>query len=116
MVKPSFTQEISQLHAEICSGLADPSRILILYALHEKPSNVSDLAQGVEISQPASSRHLNILRDRGLVNAQREGKSMIYTLSDERVIKALDLLRAVLADRLKNQAILANTVYENVVE
>jgi ArsR family transcriptional regulator len=114
MVKSTFTQEISQLHAEICSGLADPRRILILYALHEKPSNVSDLAKFVEISQPAASRHLNVLRERGLVTAQRDGQSMIYTLSDERVIQALDLLRAVLADKLKTQAALANTVYESI--
>ena len=63
MISPTLTQEITQLHADICSGLADPRRILILYALHEKPSNVSDLAQAVGISQPAASRHLNVLRD-----------------------------------------------------
>ena len=107
MVTPSLTQEITQLHADICSGLADPRRILILYALSEKPSNVSDLANAVEISQPAASRHLNILRERGMVSAQRDGQSVIYSLGDERIIQALDLLRAVLASKLKNQAALA---------
>jgi len=116
MVRLSFTQEVSQLHAEICSGLADPRRILILYALHEQPLNVSDLAKAIEISQPAASRHLNLLRERGLVTSKREGQSMIYTLADERVIQALDLLRSVLADKLKSQAVLADTVYENLAD
>jgi len=110
MVTPSLTQEISELHANICSGLADPKRILILYALNEKPRTVSDLAAEVGISQPAASRHLNILRERGMVVAQREGQSMVYQLADPRVIQALDLLRAVLGDKLRSQATLARNV------
>ena len=112
MITPSLTQEVTRLHADVCSALADPRRILILYALYEKPRNVSDLAVEVGCSQPAASRHLNILRERGMVTAQREGQSMVYALADSRVIQALDLLRAVLADKLKNQAALASTVFE----
>jgi ArsR family transcriptional regulator len=114
MVTDSLTQEITQLHANICSGLADPRRILILYALHDKPINVSELANEVGISQPAASRHLNILRERGMVSAHREGQSVVYTLTDERIIQALDLLRAVLADQLKSQAALAETASTNL--
>lgn len=110
MITPTLTQEITDLHAGICSALADPHRILILYSLFEKPNNVSDLAKEVEISQPAASRHLNLLRERGLVSAQRDGQSVIYTLTDLRVIQALDLLRAVLANKLKSQAALIETV------
>jgi ArsR family transcriptional regulator len=110
MVTPALTQEITALHANLCSALADPSRILILYALNEKPRNVSDLAKELGLSQPTASRHLNLLRERGLVSAQREGQSVIHTLTDQRVIQALDLLRAVLADKLKSQASLLETV------
>ena len=112
MVTLSLTQEITRLHADICAGLADPKRILILYALAEMPRNVSDVAQDIGISQPAASRHLNILRERGMVNATRDGQAVIYMLSDERIIQALDLLRAVLGDNLRNRGILAQTVLE----
>jgi ArsR family transcriptional regulator len=64
----------------------------------------------LNLSQPTTSRHLNLLRERGLVSAQREGQSVIHTLTDQRVIQALDLLRAVLADKLKSQASLMETV------
>jgi DNA-binding transcriptional ArsR family regulator len=106
MITPTLTQEVTALHAGICSALADTSRILILYALSEKPSNVSDLAREIGVSQPTASRHLNLLRERGLVTAQRDGQSVIYTLADGRVIQALDLLRAVLANKIKTQAAL----------
>ncbi len=113
MITPTLTQEVSRLHADICSALADPRRILILYALAEKARNVSEIAEEINISQPAASRHLNILRERGMVNSHREGQSVVYELSDERTIQALDLLRGILADNLKSQADLADSVLQN---
>jgi len=110
MVTPSLSEEITQLHANICSGLADPTRILILYALQEQSHNVSELAKAIGISQPSASRHLNTLRERGMVQATREAQSVIYSLTDQRIIEALDLLRLVLADNLKNRATLADNI------
>lgn len=110
MISPSLTQEVTALHAGICSALADPRRILILYALSEKPCSVGELAKDLGAPQPTTSRHLNLLRQRGLVTAARDGQSVIYTLADTRIIHALDLLRAVLATNLKSQAALAETV------
>lgn len=114
MLTPALTEEITRLHADFCSALADPRRIMILYALAEQPRNVSEIAEGVGISQPAASRHLNILRERGMVASQRDGQSVVYSLTDTRTIQALDLLRAMLADNLKSRGELANTVLENL--
>jgi DNA-binding transcriptional ArsR family regulator len=110
MITASLTQEITALHANICSALADPNRILILYALNEKACNVSELATELGISQSAASRHLNLLRERGLVLSLRDGQSVVNSLSDQRIIQALDLLRAVLTSKLRNQAALAETL------
>jgi ArsR family transcriptional regulator len=100
----NLTQEVTQLHADICSALADPRRILLLYALAEKPYTVNDLAKYLDISQPVTSRHLKILRERGLVKATRDGVNMEYSLNDHRLIDALDLLRDVLRDRIVYRA------------
>jgi DNA-binding transcriptional ArsR family regulator len=96
--------EINKLHAEICSALADPHRILMFYVLADKYSNVSDLAAQVGISQPAASRHLKIMRERGLVHTVRKGQNVEYRLSDIRLIQALDLLRSVLRAQLQDRA------------
>ena len=104
--------EITQLHAQVCSGLSDATRILILYKIAEKPINVSDLADTLDIPQPNVSRHLKVLRDRRMVISHREGQSVIYSLADERIIQALDLLRAVLANSLESQAALIRSASE----
>lgn len=105
-------QEINQLHAEFCAGLADPKRILIIYALSEAPKNVTDLVASLGMSQPAVSRHLKVLRERGMVTATRIGPSVEYRLSDNRLIEALDLLRAALRDHLSRRAELVDAFIE----
>ena len=105
----SLENEVYQLHSQLCAGLADPKRILMLYALSQQPMNVSELSERLQLPQPTTSRHLKMLRDRGLVAADREGTSVYYNITDERVIEALDLLREVLADRLQQQANLAES-------
>jgi DNA-binding transcriptional ArsR family regulator len=99
-----LSQEVNQLHADICSALADPTRILILYLLGERPFTVGELALALNASQPTTSRHLKILRERGLARANRQAQSVEYSLYDPRIIEALDLLRAVLRDSLSQQA------------
>lgn len=106
--------EIMQLHAEICGALADPKRIMILYELVPGPRNVTELVAALGIPQPQASRHLKVLRERGMVSAERQGTTVSYSLTDPRIIQALDLLRAVLASKLRSQAALAETVHSDV--
>ncbi len=103
----SLELEINRLHAEICAGLADPKRILILYGLSSGPRNVSELAAILRLDQSSTSRHLKVLRERGMVTAARAGPAVEYRLGDDRLIQALDLLRAVLQDNLNRRAELA---------
>ena len=89
-------QEIIELHSGICSALADPKRILILYTLEKGPHNVTELSEELGLPQPTTSRHLKVLRERDLVNAERSGTTVIYTLADPKLMQALNLLMEVL--------------------
>ena len=100
----TLESEITQLHAEICAGLADPNRILILYELSQSPRNVTELSTNLKMPQPLVSRHLKVLRERGMVIPKRKGTIIEYSLGDERLIQALDLLRAVMRDGLTKRA------------
>ena len=100
----ALTQEINQLHADLCSALADPTRILILYLVAERSYSVNELAARLAVAQPTASRHLKILRERGLLRAARQGQMVEYSLIDPRLISSLDTLRAVLRDSLAYRA------------
>lgn len=102
-----LAREVNLLHANVCQALADPKRILILYALAEGPRTVTELTEALDVPQPTVSRHLKVLRERRLVRGERHGASRRYSLADPRVIDALDVLRAVLVGTLTEQAALA---------
>jgi DNA-binding transcriptional ArsR family regulator len=104
MLNQTLRQEVSQLEANLCSAFADPTRILILYALSEGPRNVTELTKELGTTQSTTSRHLKILRDRGLVRTTRDGVNIIYDLADRRLIEALDILRGVLRDSINVKA------------
>ncbi len=104
MVSQALAQEISELEADFCFALSDPTRLLILYSLAEGPHNVTELSTELDLIQPTTSRHLKVLRDRGLVFAVRQGTTITYHLADTRLIQALDLLRTVMRDRLTYRA------------
>jgi DNA-binding transcriptional ArsR family regulator len=106
-VDERLEREVNLLHAGICQALADPKRILILYALSEGAKNVTELTEALDVPQPTVSRHLKVLRERQLVTTEREGATVRYSLADERVIEALDTMRAVLLGGLTQQPRLA---------
>ena len=102
--------EIQLLHAQICQALADPTRILLLYQLAEGRKSVGELASALGLNQPSVSRHLKVLRERGMANTERLGATVMYSLADRRVIEALDLMRALLADNLAQKSALAESL------
>lgn len=100
--------ELSLLHANVCQALGDPKRLLILYALHERPRNVSQLAADLDMPQPTVSRHLQVLRERELVTAERDGAAVVYALAEDRLIAILDTMRQILQDILARQTTVMN--------
>ncbi len=99
----STRDDVLRLHAQICRALADASRLLIILELRHRPRTVSELARAIGASQPLTSRHLGILREKGIVHAEREGSFVRYSLLDRRVVTAIDLLLNVLASELTRQ-------------
>lgn len=102
MPVPSM-DELMLLHANICKAMGDPKRIQILYTLHSAPRHVSALAAELQTPQPTISRHLAILRERGLVSADRDGAQVTYSLAAPEIITILDEMRSLLRDVLAHQ-------------
>jgi DNA-binding transcriptional ArsR family regulator len=107
-MQPPSKSEIQLLHAQICQALADPTRIMLLYLLADAPQNVGELGAALHINQPTVSRHLKVLRERGMVHTERTGTTVTYSLADQRIIDALGLLRAVLTTDLLQKTALVN--------
>lgn len=73
-------------------ALADPSRRAIFESLTRGEAAVKDLTARFDISQPAVSQHLAILKDAGLVNARRAGRSVYYRVEPRGLQPLVDWL------------------------
>jgi len=71
-------QNTATLENKVFHALADPSRRAILESLARGEAAVKDLTARFDISQPAISQHLAVLKDAGLVNGRREGRRVYY--------------------------------------
>ena len=63
--------------------LAEPNRRRVLDLLREQERTVGELVDALDMSQPAVSKHLRVLRDAGLVEARIDAQRRIYTLRAE---------------------------------
>lgn len=80
------------------SALADATRGQIVRMLRERPQPVHELASAFDISRPAISRHLRVLKEAGLVVEARQGRENVYRLERKPLKLASDWLAAQLAD------------------
>ncbi|MEX0802529.1 MAG: metalloregulator ArsR/SmtB family transcription factor [Candidatus Binatia bacterium] len=83
-------------------GLGDSTRLRIVQALLERERNVSDLIKLLKIPQANISNHLACLKWCGYITSRKEGTSIYYQITDERVKKIVALARAIIADHAEN--------------
>lgn len=74
--------EAAQIAASSAKALSDPTRLVLAHALREAELCVCDLAWVAERSDALVSHHVRALRSAGLVRSRREGKMVMYALTD----------------------------------
>ncbi|MFP4323174.1 MAG: ArsR/SmtB family transcription factor [Anaerolineales bacterium] len=103
-MQDTLRHEIELMQDRICYALKDPTRIMILYLLHDHPHYVHELVDELGLPQSTISRHLQVLRHRSLVSTTRQGQAIRYALADKRIITSLDLMRDMLRGMLREQS------------
>jgi DNA-binding transcriptional ArsR family regulator len=87
-----------ELQAKFVRGLADVNRLRIVRYLLGGPRSVGEIVSWLGVPQSRISNHLACLKWCGYVTAQRDGRSIIYRIADERVREVLRLTQAIVAE------------------
>lgn len=91
--------------SSIFKALADPTRRQVLALLRERPMSAGELADRFDVSKPTMSAHFTVLREAGLIDASRHGKSIVYRLKMSVLEEALmELAHAVGLDMARGEA------------
>ena len=83
---------------ELFKVFSDETRIKLVYLLGQGEACTCDLASSLELSPPAISHHLRLLRAMKLVVTRREGKMVYYRLRDEHILNIVKEAVAFLCD------------------
>ncbi len=87
-------------YAIVARALSAPARLMLLEQIAQGERGVEVLAEKTGLAIANTSQHLQQLRRAGLVTSRRDGKSVIYRLSDPKTLVLLDLLRIVAEQNL----------------
>jgi len=92
--------ELQTFKAQFFRALAHPTRIRVLEILVRGGLTVQELQEALMLDQPIVSQQLAVLRNQGIVSAQKEGLSVRYTLRDPLVGELLDVARQIFNNQL----------------
>ena len=81
-----------QQFSEKLKALSHPQRLSIVEGLMQQPSNVTSIQQHLGIPQPSVSAHLAKLKNAGIIQGQRQGQEISYSLVDEDTRNLLNLM------------------------
>src|SRR5574341_1080834 len=87
--------QLYSLYAEIGKALANPGRLELLDLLSQGPRTVEDLVAETQMSFANTSQHLQKLKQTRLVQAERQGNFVRYSLTEARVAELWQMLRLV---------------------
>lgn len=74
-------------------AMAHPMRIAIIDLLNNgNKMSVTEIYKKLKIEQAAASHHLNILKNKGVLNSQREGKKIFYSLKSNVLTEVIDCI------------------------
>jgi ArsR family transcriptional regulator len=82
----------------VLKALSDPTRFKIFFLLSRKTLCVNALVNLLQISQPAVSQHLKVLKQAGLVKAEKKGYWMHYSVNQRRIKVFLNELKTLLRE------------------
>ncbi len=97
-----IADELQTFKAQFFRALAHPTRIRMLEILVRGGRTVQELQEALTLDQPVVSQQLAVLRNQGIVSAQKEGSSVRYTLRDPLVGGLLDLARRIFNNHFDN--------------
>lgn len=80
--------------AQLLKVLANENRLLLFCALMKGPMTVGELSSFVPgISQSALSQHLGLLKAHGILDFEKRGQSVTYSIEDERVNEIIHVIK-----------------------
>jgi len=91
----------NEARARFFRALGDPTRLAIVQYLLERPHTVTELVEKLGVSQSRVSNHLACLRWCRFVNYERQGRQVIYSITDLRLARLLTVASGMMGNNVE---------------
>jgi len=95
--------DIFHLQADICKCFSHPKRLEILCELKSGERSFGELRIATGLSKANLSQHLAIMRERGAIEARRDGQHLYFSVANPKITQACELMHEVLCERVEAQ-------------
>lgn len=99
-------KRIYEMHAHVCKVLSNAKRLEVIDLLRDGEKTVTELQKKMKIAKSNLSQQLAIMREKGILEARRDGQRIFYRLAHPRMLKAYDLLREILFEQMEKKGAL----------
>ncbi len=86
----------NELRANILKALANFTRVCIVEKLKQGPRSVNELSEEIGESNSITSRHLSVLKKAGLIEDEKQGTTVVYSIATERIPDILETVDTVI--------------------
>lgn len=93
-----FPDDIFDLHADFCKMFTNPNRLRIMWLLYDGERSVTDLADDLGMTVSNVSQHLKVLRDKGAVVSRRDGQTIFYKVTSQKLMLGCRTIREAIVE------------------
>ena len=104
MASRNMQQNLYRRHADLCKVFSHATRLEVINVLREQERSVSDLARELGVGIGNLSQHLNMMKQRRVLESRKEGNNIYYRLANPKMLKAFDLIRETLLEDLERES------------
>ncbi|MBN1423438.1 winged helix-turn-helix transcriptional regulator [Candidatus Fermentibacteria bacterium] len=92
--------DIFELHADLCAVFSDAKRLRIMWFLGDEERSVGEIAESLGVTMQIASQHLRVMRYKGVVDFRKDGREVLYRVSNPRFLEASRLIRQGLLEQI----------------
>jgi rhodanese-related sulfurtransferase/predicted transcriptional regulator len=93
MAKSSIKEQVYQELSRVTHAISNPKRMELIDVLSQKGYSVEELSKEIAMSIASTSQHLQVLKSAKLVDKQRQGNFIIYSITDDSVLKLVSAVK-----------------------
>jgi len=93
MASNSFKEQVYQELSRVTHAISNPKRMELIDVLSQKEYTVEGLSNEISMSVASTSQHLQVLKSAKLVETKRNGNFIIYSISDDTVLKLVSVVK-----------------------